>query len=247
MATTHSHPGKHRQVAAMVRRRVESGGERLWRLDDFHDLPLQAVVRTLSRLHRAGTLQRLSKGTYYRPKDTAFGASRPNPTAVQQLATQHAPMFPSGLAAANLLGFTTQNPARREVATTARSLPRKLVGADTLVHTGRPAAWSRLPAEEACVLDFLRGGGAASELSPDKTVDRLVGLLREQGRMDRLLGAARTEPPRVRAMLGALAERLGEDAAALRRLRETLNPLSRFDFGTLSVLPNARAWQAREG
>ena len=73
-------------------------------------------------------------------------------------------------------------------------------------------------------------------------------MLREGKRYDRLLKVAATEPPRVRAMLGALGEALGNKARAraLERLRASLNPLSRYDFGILTALPAARAWQARE-
>ena len=41
-------------IAATVRQRIERGEERLWRLEDFTDLPLTAVVQSLSRLTRAG-------------------------------------------------------------------------------------------------------------------------------------------------------------------------------------------------
>ena len=47
-------------------------------------------------------------------------------------------MFPAGIAAANLLGFTTQNAARVEVATDGLSLPRLIVGKETVIHTRRP-------------------------------------------------------------------------------------------------------------
>jgi hypothetical protein len=47
-------------------------------------------------------------------------------------------------------------------------------------------------------------------------------------------------------MLGAIAEQLSPGEPALRRLRASLNPLSRFDFGLLSSLPRARQWQAKE-
>jgi predicted transcriptional regulator of viral defense system len=50
---------------ASVRQRIEKGGERVWRLEDFRDLPFAAVAQALSRLTRAGTLERLSKGIYY--------------------------------------------------------------------------------------------------------------------------------------------------------------------------------------
>ena len=65
-------------TAAAVRRRIEAGGERLWRLADFDGMPFTAVAQTLSRLVRRGVIQRLGKGLYYRATPTAFGPSRPN-------------------------------------------------------------------------------------------------------------------------------------------------------------------------
>jgi len=235
-----------RHTAALVRQRIERGGERLWQFEDFGDLPFQAVAQTLSRLTRQGKLQRMSKGLYYRPRETAFGPSRPNPAALRQLAKCRYKLFPAGLAAANLLGFTTQNAPRPEVATTARSLPRKLLGGDTIIHTRRPESWNSLGENDAALLDFLRSGGAASELSEAETANRLLELLAEKGRFERLLKVIHTEPPRVRAMLGAAGVELGKSRKALETLRASLNPLTRFDFGMLSGLEHTNDWQAKE-
>ena len=156
------------------------------------------------------------------------------------------PFFPAGLAAANLLGFTTQNPKHGELATNAPSLPRKLIGLNAVVHLRRPAAWSGLSEENAAILDFLRQGGKTSELTPDATIEKLILLLSEKNRFAHLLKIVDTEPPRVRAMLGALGEHLGKPQKLLKKLRATLNPLSRFDFGMLSGLRYASNWQAKE-
>jgi hypothetical protein len=240
-----SHTGS-RPVTGLVRQRIERNGERLWRLDDFRDLPFAAVAQALSRLTRQGALERLSKGVYYHTRETVFGKSRPNPAAIQKLASRRKTVFPSGVAAANLLGFTTQSARHSEVATSALSLPRKLVGSETVVHTRRPEAWATLSDSDAALLDFLRRGGRTSELLPEETVHRALALLSEKGRFERLLKVADSEPPRVRAMLGAMGEQLGRKPPALRRLRASLNPFSRFDFGLLAGLPQARHWQAKE-
>ena len=229
----------------LVRQRIERGGERLWRFEDFR-LPFSAVAQALSRLTRDGTIERLSKGVYYRNRETTFGKSRPNPVAIRNLAARRKTLFPSGIAAANLLGFTTQMPKQPEIATSALSLPRKLVGNDTLIHTRRPEAWAGLTETDAALLDFLRHGGKFSELSQEDTTRKLLVLLSERGCLSRLLKVADSEPPRVRAMLGALGEQLGSNDRILRRLRASLNSLSRFDFGMLTALPNAAAWQAKE-
>lgn len=237
---------KSRPVAGLVRSRIERGGERLWRFEDFRDLPFSAVAKALSRLVKAGLLERLSKGTYYRTRQTALGKSRPNPSDVQRLASRRKTVFPSGVAAASLLGFTTQTAGRSDVATSALSLPRKLVGEDTVIHTRRPEIWSRLSETDAALLDLLRRGGRTSELSPEETIRRTLNLLSEKNRFRRIFEVADTEPPRVRAMLGALGQEMRRPARELGRLRRSLNPLSRFDFGMFSALPTAKAWQARD-
>lgn len=218
----------------------------MWRFDDFPGVPVSAVAQALSRLARAGKLQRLSKGVYYRPRETALGKSRPNPAAIRELANSRGKaVFPAGIAAANLLGFTTQSVSRGEVATRGSRLPRKLLGSDTVVHTGRPEAWQRLTDIDASLLDFLRCAGRTSELSPEETVDRTLELCREKERFGRLLKVAASEPPRVRAMLGAIGEQLGKEPEALRSLRDSLNPVSRFDFGMLHGLARKADWQAK--
>jgi hypothetical protein len=234
------------RTAPLVRQRIERGGERLWRLEDFRDLSFEAVAQALSRLVREGILERLSKGVYYRTRETAFGKSRPNPTTIRKLASRSKTVFPAGIAAANLLGFTTQTARRSEVATSALSLPRKLVGSETVIYARRPEAWADLSEADAALLDFLRRGGRTSELSPEETIRLTLKLLSDKGRFERLLKLAGSEPPRVRAMMGAMGEQLGKNKAALRRLRGSLNPFSRFDFGLLAGLPYAGNWQAKE-
>jgi hypothetical protein len=175
-----------------------------------------------------------------------FGKSLPNPAIMQKLASRRKTVFPSGIAAANLLGFTTQMTGRGEVATSALSLPRKLIGGDTVVHTRRPEAWASLSKEDAALLDFLRRAGSTSELPDEETLKKTLALLSEKGRFERLLKVADTEPPRVRAIIGAIGEQIGKSPSTLKRLKESLNPFSRFDFGALHGLGHAKEWQARD-
>jgi hypothetical protein len=52
----------------VVRRKIERGGDNIWALDDFADLPSTAVAQALSRLTCSKALERLSKDVYYRPQ-----------------------------------------------------------------------------------------------------------------------------------------------------------------------------------
>lgn len=226
----------------MVRERIERGGDRLWKHDDFKGLPPSAVAQALSRLAREGVVQRVAKGVYYRPEPTSFGPSIASSTAIAA-GTISAPVHPSGLTAANLLGLSTQNPYLTEFATTAAAPPSAL--REFVVHTGRPAERETLSVEEGAILEVLRQRADASDLSSEETVQRLLRLLGDEDRFRRLARVALAEPPRVRAMLGALGEELEMPPRLLTQLKKSLNPLSRYDFGRLRSLRHAKQWQAK--
>src|ERR1700722_5173811 len=153
MATAQQHALRSRNVTSAVRQQIEADGERIWRLNDFAKLSSSAVAQALSRLARKGQLRRLAKGLYYRSRNTAFGPSLPNPALIRALSVPKKAMFPAGLSAVNLLGFTTQNPAQVEIATDGLSLPRLIIGKEAVIHTRRPAAWRALTETEAALLD----------------------------------------------------------------------------------------------
>ena len=76
MESHRTHSNGSRRVARLVQQRIESGGERLWQFENFDGLPFTAVAQALSRLTRAGAIERLSKGVYYRSRQTALGKPR---------------------------------------------------------------------------------------------------------------------------------------------------------------------------
>ena len=64
-------------VAENVRKQIEAGGERIWRLADFEKMPFTAVAQALSRLSRQGIIQRIGKGLYYRSAKQHLGKVNP--------------------------------------------------------------------------------------------------------------------------------------------------------------------------
>jgi hypothetical protein len=54
-----------------------------------------------------------------------------------------------------------------------------------------------------------------SELTPLETKQKLLAYFHENGRFDRLMEVIATEPPRVRAMVGAIGQEIGEHAQSL--------------------------------
>jgi Family of unknown function (DUF6088) len=241
----------HISIAEKIRRQIKKQEGKYWRKSDFEGYSAFAVTRTLSRLAEDGELERVSKGIYYRPRTTKFGRSRPSASEIKGLPITQV-LHPAGITAANLLGFTTQNSIHGEFATSANSVPIEIIGKPARLHTRRPTTWDSLTSIDAALLDFLRSHGRFSELSPEETKKRLLAHIKEGGgthtegnRFERLLAVAHAEPPRVRAMLGAIGQELRKSQKTLKVLRDRLNPLSTYDFGILSNLKYAKEWQAK--
>jgi len=227
-----------------IRQRIQSGGERFWNHQDLSDYPSATIAKTFTQLVKKGILQRISKGHYYHPRPTRFGYSQPVRSELPYQLTQTR-VYPAGVNAANLLGFTTQNAIDGTFATTANSLPTAWLGQRAKLYTRRPSTWENLSATEAALLDFLRSRGEWSDLSPSETNQQLLNHFRVPGRFERLVEIAHAEPPRVRAMLGAIGQELKYAKDLLQQLRMGLNPYSRFEFGKLSTLWYAQEWQAK--
>jgi hypothetical protein len=237
-----------KSIADRIRLKIKEGGEGYWTYADFSDLPGTSVSKTLSRLAKEGALERIKNGIYYHPRITRFGRSSPSQSEIQKLAIENglvSDLHPSGISAASLLGFTTQNSVQGEFATSASSIPRKVIGYKAKVHTRRPATWKNLSKIDAALLDFLRHRGEFSDLSPYKTKELLLRYFKEDSRFERILEIADNEPPRVRAMLGAIGQEIGKKKVTLLKLRQGLNQVSRYDFGKLKTLRYAKDWQAK--
>jgi hypothetical protein len=227
-----------------IRQRILAGGERFWNHQDLADYPSATIAKTFTQLVKEGILQRISKGHYYHPRPTRFGYSQPVRSELPYQLTQTR-VYPAEVNAANLLGFTTQNAIDGTFATTASSLPTAWLGQRAKLFTRRPSTWENLSATEAALLDFLRSRGEWSDLSPVETNQQLLNHFRVPGRFERLVAIAHAEPPRVRAMLGAIGQELKYARDLLQQLRTGLNPYSRFEFGKLSTLRYAQEWQAK--
>lgn len=230
-----------KSISTTVAHRMKRHPGRLFTYADFDDLPSSAVAPALSRLRARGDIRRARKGVYYVPRRTVLGDVPPDPVAVGEIAG-HGRSHLAGLSAANALGLTTQVPARVELAVEdKRPTASRGVAFRTRMGTNR----SGLRPNEAALFEVLRDIKHLSDLSPRETVRALRPLFSERSARTRILRAAGGEPPRVRAMIGALAETAGAVDHELLKLRRSLNPMTRYDFGPLSVLPAARSWGAR--
>lgn len=230
-----------KSVSSTVKRRMKRHPGRLFTYADFDDLPISAVAPALSRLRARGEIRRARKGVYYAPRESVLGEVPADPLSVARVVSK-GKASPAGLTGANILGLTKQVPARTELAIEGKraDAPQGIVFRPRL-GTNR----LRLKSNEAALLEVLRDLPHLTDLSPLETARKLTALLADEEARDRLLRASISEPPRVRAMIGALAEDAGADGSELVSLHKTLNPITRYNFGPLSELTTARSWGAR--
>lgn len=203
-----------KSVAPEVRKRVLSSRDRFWHPEDF-DGSSEAVAQTLSRLTRAGELRRVRRGLYWRGTPTRLGMAPPPPRRLVDEVGGGRGTGPAGWSAALSLGLSTQVPRHEMIAVPGR--PPRNSGA---VHFVSRAASTkrrdeRLRAAEVALLEVLRDWDNLVEVSTSDAVDRIARLIdSDVVRLDRLIRASTTEPPRVRERLRRLLSALGQTASA---------------------------------
>lgn len=237
---------KKKSASAAVLRRIRAGDkDRLWTYVDFKDLPTLAVAATLSRLAKKDVIRRIRKGVYYLPKVTRFGESAPDAgrVATAVLKTRGVSWVPTGPAAFNGLGLTTQVSPTLTLAVD-RNVRTSWMREGRLRLRLRPASGLRgIRPEERALLDALRDIKSIPNASPLESLARIGGLFRSHKvSFERLVRHATVEPPRVRALLGAIGEELGEDKKLLAKLHASLNPTTSFRLGVSDRLPTADNW-----
>jgi hypothetical protein len=239
---------RNESVSRVVEKAAKANEGSFLRVSDFSPDHAAAVMKALSRMKSSGELERVSKGVYYVPKSTLLGQSRPAASSVAAKVLK-GKSRPIGTTAANLLGLSTQVPARDEIVIYGQAKVESRV-LRTKRRKGSPSANAALTNADAAVLEVLRDRGHFSELDDADTTAAIKSVLvrvleLEPRRLRQLSDAALAEPPRVRAMLGAFMEEIGTPERVWKPLRKSLNPLSKFDFGAFRALNNAKKWQAK--
>jgi len=208
-------------VATQVRRRVLASRERFWRPDDFEGSS-EAVAKALSRLVGSGDIRRVRRGLYWRGATSRLGMA---PPPIDRLAEElvGAPgIGPAGWSAAVALGLSSQVPRYETIAVPSRapSNPGSVHMVSRAASTRRRD--ERLRPSEVAVFEVFRDWDALVEIPAADALDRLKNFA-ETGaiRVDRLVRASASEPPRVREQLRHFLGAIGrtDDAEAVRPAR----------------------------
>jgi Family of unknown function (DUF6088) len=197
--------GSSESTAHAVRRRVLGSSDRMWRTEEF-DGSSDAVQSELRRLVKAGEVDRIRRGLYWRGHKTRFGTTAPDAgKALRNVLGKRAAIGATGWYATNLLGLSTQVSPVETLAVSGRppSGFRGVKMVDRSQRVGRNEA--RLSDLEVTFLEALEGWDRYVETEPGRAVRRFEELMKSGDvRVDRLVSAARTEPAVVRERLRRL-------------------------------------------
>ena len=207
-----------------------------------------AVAMALTRLQQEGVVQRVAKGSYRVPVAGRFG---PMPATEQQVLQSLLQQpggklrgYPTGVAAFNRLGLTTQVTREIEIATPRPGRPRQ-IGAVRVRYV--PSRGEARPDEVPLrqLLDALRRLKRLPDADPATALrqlrDQLAQLTAED--QQRLARLALAYNPATRALVGALLDGLGKEPLTAK-LYASLNPLTHYRLGIEDpAVANRKKWR----
>ncbi|MEC7782170.1 MAG: DUF6088 family protein [Bacteroidota bacterium] len=211
----------------------------------------EAVIKHLNRMVAAGNINKLSKGKYYKPKETVFGTLQPNQyQIVKDLLEDEGKIigYLTGYSIYNSLGLTTQVSNRIQIGKNEiRPAFKRERFKISFIKQKNTITRENVPLLQ--ILDAIRYIKKIPDTTIDKSCIRITSLLSDLKNYEkqRLIKLAAKYPPSTRALVGALLDRIGySDKDILNTLFETLNPISTYKLNvSKEILPNAENWNIK--
>ena len=234
------------KISKLIKQRIDQkGAGSLWDLKDFKDLPIQAVVQTLSRLAKQGVLTRVRKGIYYYPTTTVLGPTTPSVVDVITKIASHktSKSYFGDTTAFNNLGLTTQVPAQLVILGNHQNKTVQIGNQKVVFRHRKTDHLKNATDQTVWALDAIRNIHRIPDTTAQDALAKVIQLI-QSGRLDigKLLHYGQQEPPRVRALLGAIAQHCGYDGIRLTKTRNSLNPVTKYKLGLGQALPTAQNW-----
>ncbi len=206
----------------------------------------EAIIKALNRLVASGKISKLSKGKFYKPESTVFGALTPNEyQVVKDLLEENGKItgYLTGYSIYNKLGLTTQVSNTIEIGkNNIRSKFSREPYTIRFVKQKNTITKENVPLLQ--LLDTIR----YIKKIPDTTVIdacyRLLSIITKLCEKDcsTLVRLAQKYPPATRALTGALLDGAGKRELTEPLLR-SLNPITKYNLsGVEQVLPTVQKW-----
>jgi Family of unknown function (DUF6088) len=208
------------------------------------------AAKALERLQKKGTIKKVSKGVFYKPEISVFGALPPNYDAILKnylYKNGKRVGYITGMGLYNQLNLTTQMAFRNKIATNRN---RKKIEISWL-KTNSVKAYANVTEENfqlLGILDAIKDINLILDTPASKAVKMLMDKIKIFTKKDieNLLKYALQYPPRARALLGAMVENMFGDEYNLIALKKSLNPSTSFKLSIKNTdLPTIKNWNIK--
>jgi hypothetical protein len=238
------------KVAAQIREKIKSipEGEPF----GYADLGIEATdfysaAKALERLRKNGTIKKISKGVFYKPKISAFGTLPPNYNSILQnylYEDGKRTGYITGYALYNQMSLTTQMAFTTKIATNRNLKKINLAW----LKTTSVKAYVKVTEQNYPLLGVLDALKDIKSI-PDSSASNAIKILMPKIKgfaikdIENLIKYALQYPPRVKALLGAVIENIFIDKFDLTILKKNLNPSTTFKLGIKNTdLPTTQNW-----
>jgi hypothetical protein len=204
------------------------------------------VIRKLNRMVESGVLMKLSKGRYYKPRNSVFGQLRPRQEEIVKdlLWLNGRPVgYLTGYSIFNQLGLTTQISNIIEIGSNVRRNKKRRGNFEIrFILQPNDITLRNIPLLQ--ILDAVK----YIKIIPDSNVMRSYIRLRDIiSRLDdkskrSLVTLAMNYQPMVRALTGSLLEH-NVESVQTEALYSSLNPITYYQVGLSSELPVLKKWR----
>ncbi len=203
-----------------------------------------AAAKAIERLIAKKNIKRISTGVFYKPKKTVFGELKPREEELLRPYLFNGDKriaYMTGTALYNKMGLTTQVPKDIKVASKVKEI-RTQIGN---VKVRRVKSYIDVTNDNFHlleILDVLKDFKKIPNLNKPMTVAYLLNFIKGLKQKDvlQLIRYALEYPPRTRAFLGTLLEKL-KIGQGISQLKKSLNPLTVYVLGIdkriLSTVP----------
>ena len=220
----------------------------------YEDLDIEAseygaATKSIGRFVDKGTLQRASKGVFYKPRQTVFGLVKPSDYELLKpylFKNNKRIAYITGIQLYNQMGLTTQMPFTIEISGKSRLKITK-VGNIKVKSIKNFIEVTDENYQLLGILDTFKDFDTIPDIDRTTAIKLLIDNLKTltPQQTQELIIYALKYPPRVRAFVGAVLENTDE-TLDLTHLKKSINPLSKYKVGiTNRLLPNANNWNLK--
>ncbi len=205
-----------------------------------------AMAKSLSRLSKQGQIVRLSRGKYYKPRESVFGVLNPDESQLIRSLTQVGGQtigYVTGLAAFNSLGLTSQVSNTILIARGSNQPAKEILGYKVR-FVKRNFRFTRDDVKLLQLLDALKDIKTIPDTTVRESLKILIANLEklQAGELQQMVRLVRWYPPSTRALVGAIFENRFSEIRVVS-LYKSLNPLTKFRVGIdPDILPNKLKW-----